>query len=71
MLIIVRGIPGSGKSTLAKKLCALLGGAYYEADMFFEQTGEYIFDPTKLAEAHCSGKYILPGRTHASVYGAC
>ena len=52
MLIIVRGIPGSGKSTLAKKLCALLGGAYYEADMFFEQTGEYVFDPTKLAEAH-------------------
>lgn len=51
-LIIVRGIPGSGKSTLAKKLCALLGGAYYETDMFFEQTGEYIFDPTKLAEAH-------------------
>lgn len=52
MLIIVRGIPGSGKSTLAKKLCALLGAEHYEADMFFEQTGEYIFDPTKLAEAH-------------------
>ena len=52
MLIIVRGIPGSGKSTLAKRLCMLLGGAHYEADMFFEQTGEYIFDPTKLAEAH-------------------
>lgn len=52
MLIIVRGIPGSGKSTLAKKLCALLGAEHYETDMFFEQTGEYIFDPTKLAEAH-------------------
>lgn len=52
MLIIIRGIPGSGKSTLAKKLCALLGGEYYEADMFFEQSGSYVFDPTKLAEAH-------------------
>ena len=51
-LIIIRGIPGSGKSTLAKKLCALLNGEYYEADMFFEQSGSYIFDPTKLAEAH-------------------
>lgn len=51
-LIIIRGIPGSGKSTLAKKLCALLNGVHYEADMFFEQPGEYAFDPTKLAEAH-------------------
>ena len=52
MLIIIRGIPGSGKSTLAKRLCALLGGAHYETDMFFEQSGSYVFDPTKLAEAH-------------------
>ena len=52
MLIIVRGIPGSGKSTLAKKLCVLLGAEHYEADMFFEQSGSYVFDPTKLAEAH-------------------
>lgn len=51
-LIIVRGVPGSGKSTLAKKLCSLLGGVHYEADMFFEQSGSYVFDPAKLAEAH-------------------
>lgn len=51
-LIIIRGIPGSGKSTLAKKLCALLNGVHYETDMFFEQSGSYVFDPTKLAEAH-------------------
>lgn len=52
MLIIIRGIPGSGKSTLAKRLCTLLGGTHYETDMFFEQSGSYVFDPTKLAEAH-------------------
>lgn len=51
-LIIIRGIPGSGKSTLAKKLCSLLNGVHYETDMFFEQSGSYVFDPTKLAEAH-------------------
>ena len=47
-LYIVRGIPGSGKSTFAKSL----GGAHFEADMFFMKDGEYKFDMFKLKEAH-------------------
>ena len=50
MLIIVRGIAGSGKTTFVKK--TLPEAAHYEADMFFEQGGEYKFDASKLKEAH-------------------
>ena len=51
-LILIRGLPGSGKSTLAKKEFRNKGFIHYEADMFFERTGEYIFDPSKLKDAH-------------------
>jgi len=47
-LILVRGIPGSGKSTFAK----LIGGEHIETDMFFMKNGEYVFDASKLKEAH-------------------
>lgn len=47
-LYLLRGLPGSGKSTLAKSL----GGAHYEADMFFMENGEYRFDGSKLKDAH-------------------
>lgn len=48
-LILVRGIPGSGKSTFAKAL----GGVHYEADMFFlDQQSNYVFDPSKIKDAH-------------------
>lgn len=50
MLIIVRGIAGSGKTTFVKK--TFPEAAHYEADMFFEQKGEYKFDASKLKEAH-------------------
>ena len=42
-LILLRGLPGSGKSTLAKWIC----NQWFEADMFFEQDGEYKFDASK------------------------
>lgn len=47
-LFIVRGLPGSGKSTFAKSL----GVPHIEADMYFIQDGKYLFDPTKMAQAH-------------------
>lgn len=47
-LFLLRGLPGSGKSTLAKEI----GGAHFEADMFFMENGEYRFDVTKLRDAH-------------------
>ena len=47
-LFLLRGLPGAGKSTLAKEI----GGAHFEADMFFMENGEYKFDVTKLKDAH-------------------
>lgn len=53
-LYIIRGVPGSGKSTFAKTL----GVPYYEADMYFEQGGEYKYDKELIHHAHkwCSRK---------------
>ena len=51
-LYIVRGVPGSGKSTLAKKMAAEKGISYFEADMYFERSGEYIFSSKDLPHAH-------------------
>jgi predicted kinase len=48
ILYIVRGLPSSGKSTFAKTL----GGNHYEADMYFMESGEYKFEPTKIRKAH-------------------
>ena len=51
-LVLVRGLPGSGKTTLAKKIAKLAKAKHLEADMFFEKTGEYVFDVRFLREAH-------------------
>jgi len=56
-LYIIRGIPGSGKSTLAKQLrdgfvLAGISIGWYEADMYFYQEDNYIFDRSKLSDAH-------------------
>lgn len=52
-LIIVRGLPGSGKSTFAKKLIAAgLADVHVEADMYFMQGDRYVFDKSKLFDAH-------------------
>jgi predicted kinase len=52
MLILIRGLPGSGKSTLAKNLQASIGGVHLESDQYFAYAGTYMFDPTKLVDAH-------------------
>lgn len=54
MLYLVRGLPGSGKSTFARKLKYMgVCGRHFEADMYFlDERGDYIFDITKIREAH-------------------
>jgi predicted kinase len=51
-LVILRGLPGSGKSTLAKQLVASHGFAHFEADVHFESTAGYHFDPARVSDAH-------------------
>lgn len=52
-LILVRGLPGAGKSTLSRVIAnEIFRCARIEADMYFVKDGEYIFDATKLGEAH-------------------
>lgn len=52
-LILVRGLPGSGKSSLSRVIAnEIFRCARIEADMYFVKDGEYLFDATKLGEAH-------------------
>jgi predicted kinase len=51
-LILVRGLPGSGKSTFAHAIWN--NYAICEADQYFinKETGEYVFDGSKIKDAH-------------------
>lgn len=48
--VLVRGVSGAGKSTFVQecfgRFCNL------EADMYFTKDGEYLFEPSKLKQAH-------------------
>lgn len=62
-LYIIRGLPGSGKSTLGDKLAdsyvdyhPKFGGpkhhSYAADDWFYDEEGDYNFDPDQLSNAH-------------------
>lgn len=55
-LILLRGIPGSGKTTLGEVILQtsqqVNQGVISADDYFIDQNGEYVFDATKLKEAH-------------------
>ena len=70
IVYLIRGVPGSGKSTLAAKLAAGTPGSHhYEADMYFEQSGNYKFDPAQLPRAHawCFDKFSQAVRRNEPV----
>lgn len=48
-LVLIRGLPGSGKSTIARSMA---GYVHLEADMYFETSTGYRFDPSILKDAH-------------------
>ncbi len=52
-LVLIRGLPGSGKSTMAKALAAA-GYEHFEADMFFERSGAYQYEPSGIQDANRS-----------------
>jgi predicted kinase len=57
-LTVVRGISGSGKSYYVKEFCRRnnlnISVHVCSADDYFKVNGVYVFDPTKLPQAHAS-----------------
>jgi len=56
-LILLRGVPGSGKTTLGEVILYVPGSnntnnVLSADDFFIDDNGNYIFDSTKLKEAH-------------------
>ena len=53
MIILMRGWQGSGKSTLAKSIArSYFNPKIFSTDDYWEQDGEYRFDPERLTQAH-------------------
>nr|CAD7440892.1 unnamed protein product [Timema bartmani] len=58
IMVLMRGLPGSGKSHLAKLLIKRTVGGDYQNfvfstdDYFYRSSGKYMFDPSKLPDAH-------------------
>lgn len=48
-IVLIRGLPGSGKSTLAS---TMQDHIHIEADMFLQIDGVYVYDQTKIRDAH-------------------
>jgi predicted kinase len=51
-LFVIRGLPGSGKSTFAQRLVDKCMAKHFEADMFFIKDELYLYDKSKIGEAH-------------------
>lgn len=58
-VIILRGVSGCGKSSFADSI-KTKDSVVCCADDFFMVNGEYMFDPTKLSQAHqnCQKKFV-------------
>lgn len=48
-IVLIRGIPGSGKSTMAR---AMTGYTHYEADMYMQVDGIYVYNAENVTKSH-------------------
>lgn len=51
IITLVRGVSGSGKSSFVSGMIDDRV-AHFEADMYFMKDGKYLFEPSKLKQAH-------------------
>ncbi|KAL6631500.1 P-loop containing nucleoside triphosphate hydrolase protein [Neocallimastix californiae] len=58
LFYILRGLPGSGKTTLAKSINSSHDnkGVILSSDDYFMVDGKYVYDPSKISEAHASNQ---------------
>lgn len=52
VVIFMRAIPGAGKTTKAKQLSKEYKATICSADDYFDVNGKYVFEPSKLGQAH-------------------
>lgn len=59
-IFIMRGVSGSGKSTHAARLMGDNGEVVSADHFFYNDRGEYVFNPAKLPEAHaeCLRRFV-------------
>ena len=72
-LLILSGLPGSGTDEYIRKNFIEKGIQHqvFSADDYFSKTGKYIYDPTKIKEAHdeCLMKFIEAVRVEHLMLG--
>ncbi|XP_066945759.1 NEDD4-binding protein 2-like [Macrobrachium rosenbergii] len=56
MIVLMRGLPGSGKSTLAREIKGFSGIVLSTDDYFIDKKGRYVYEPSKISEAHSWNK---------------
>ena len=57
LMVLMRGLPGSGKTTLAKELKGPSGIVLSTDDYFCDKHGKYIYEPSKIGDAHQWNKH--------------
>ncbi|XP_064097924.1 LOW QUALITY PROTEIN: uncharacterized protein LOC135209176 [Macrobrachium nipponense] len=56
IVVLMRGLPGSGKSSLAREIKGCSGVVLSTDDYFIDKKGRYVYEPSKISEAHSWNK---------------
>ncbi|KAG0708058.1 NEDD4-binding protein 2-like 1 [Chionoecetes opilio] len=57
LLVVMRGLPGSGKTTLAREVKGPNGVVLSTDDFFCDKHGQYLYDASRIGEAHQWNKH--------------